>query len=116
MFCPSQDYGTLSAWAVWAYLGLYPLTGSPTYILGSPVFANATLAVPSAWESNAAAWGDHDHVAAAPRPVLRMVAHNASDRNIFVSRAAVNGAPLTEPFIDHAILFPTSSPGLLEYW
>lgn len=36
----------MSAWYVWAALGLYPLTGSETYILGSPVFPQAIVHLP----------------------------------------------------------------------
>lgn len=37
----------LSSWGVWAFLGLYPVPGMGLYVLGSPVFANATVAVPT---------------------------------------------------------------------
>jgi putative alpha-1,2-mannosidase len=29
----NDDYGTMSAWVIWSSIGLYPLAGSPTYIL-----------------------------------------------------------------------------------
>jgi hypothetical protein len=32
----NDDYGTMSAWLVFATLGLYPLSGAPFYIIGSP--------------------------------------------------------------------------------
>jgi putative alpha-1,2-mannosidase len=32
----NDDYGTMSAWLVFASLGFYPLSGAPFYILGSP--------------------------------------------------------------------------------
>jgi hypothetical protein len=32
----NDDYGTMSAWLVFAALGLYPLSGAPFYIVGSP--------------------------------------------------------------------------------
>lgn len=35
--------GTMSAWFVWGTLGLYPLTGTDKYFLGSPAIDNATL-------------------------------------------------------------------------
>jgi len=114
----NDDYGTLSAWAVWAYLGLYPLAGSGTYVLGSPVWANATLAVPAAWEVDAPPF-NATAAARPPRPVLTIVAHNASAANVFAYRAAANGVPLTTPFVEHAALFPPSRgapAGRLDFW
>ena len=35
--------GTMSAWYVWTALGLYPLTGTDTYLIGSPVVNKATI-------------------------------------------------------------------------
>jgi predicted alpha-1,2-mannosidase len=34
----NDDSGTLSAWYVWASVGLYPIAGSTTYALGAPIF------------------------------------------------------------------------------
>eukprot|EP00049_Salpingoeca_infusionum_P012982 m.241311 g.241311 ORF g.241311 m.241311 type:complete len:752 (+) comp15323_c0_seq1:878-3133(+) len=39
----NDDYGTLSAWYVWAALGIFPRAGSDTYYLGAPLFANVTV-------------------------------------------------------------------------
>ena len=39
----NDDYGTLSAWAVFGWLGFYPLAGTDTYILGSPRFPRVRL-------------------------------------------------------------------------
>lgn len=34
----NDDGGTLSAWAVWASIGFYPLAGTERYVLGWPIF------------------------------------------------------------------------------
>eukprot|EP01052_Picozoa_sp_SAG31_P014796 SAG31_NODE_931_length_10914_cov_5.629589_6_plen_366_part_00 len=39
----NDDFATMSAWAVWAWLGFYPLTGTDTYMLGSPRFAHVRI-------------------------------------------------------------------------
>ncbi len=39
----NDDCGTLSAWYVFSALGFYPVAGSDTYLLGSPLFGKATL-------------------------------------------------------------------------
>jgi putative alpha-1,2-mannosidase len=105
----NDDFGELNAWAVWACLGLYPLaaTAKGTYILSSPCFANVSLALPAA---EAACMGG----AAAPG-LLNIVAHNFSAANVYVARAALNGANLPTPFVDHAQLIG-AAPGLLEFW
>ena len=36
----------MSAWYVWGALGLYPLTGTPLYFMGSPAVDKATIALP----------------------------------------------------------------------
>jgi putative alpha-1,2-mannosidase len=39
----NDDAGTLSAWAIWATLGLYPVTGTDVYAVGSPAVGRAEV-------------------------------------------------------------------------
>lgn len=39
----NDDYGTMSAWFLWAALGLFPQPATQNYILGSPVLASARI-------------------------------------------------------------------------
>lgn len=91
----NDDYGTMSAGAVWALLGLYPLVGTDVYIIGSPSFTNTTVGT------------------------LRIIARNATGaaggQNVFVSSATLNGARLATPFARHADLFPPLPGALLEF-
>jgi putative alpha-1,2-mannosidase len=42
--CPgNNDAGSLGSWYVWSCLGLYPMTGTPHYLLGSPSVESAEL-------------------------------------------------------------------------
>jgi predicted alpha-1,2-mannosidase len=44
----NDDLGTMSAWFVWSALGMYPMTpGTPTLALGSPLFTQAVVTLPS---------------------------------------------------------------------
>ncbi len=44
----NDDLGTMSAWYVWSALGMYPMTpGTATLALGSPLFSQAVLTLPS---------------------------------------------------------------------
>jgi putative alpha-1,2-mannosidase len=39
----NDDYGTMSAWFLWAALGLFPRASTQTYILGSPLVSSARI-------------------------------------------------------------------------
>jgi len=39
----NDDGGTLSAWYVWAALGMYPLAGTDRYVLGAPMFERVEI-------------------------------------------------------------------------
>ena len=42
--CPgNNDAGSLGSWYVWSCLGIYPLAGTPCYLLGSPSVESAEL-------------------------------------------------------------------------
>ncbi|MGH3170063.1 MAG: glycoside hydrolase domain-containing protein, partial [Trebonia sp.] len=44
----NDDLGAMSAWYVWSALGMYPMTpGTPALALGSPVFTEAQVTLPS---------------------------------------------------------------------
>ena len=44
----NDDLGTMSAWYVWSALGMYPMTpGTSTLALGSPLFPQAVITLPS---------------------------------------------------------------------
>ena len=90
----NDDVGELNSWAVWATLGLYPITATTTYVLSSPCFEDVSV-------------GN-----------LRILAHNFTIGNVFVSKAMINGKPLMTPFVDHSDLFGGSSSdgNLLEFF
>lgn len=41
--CFSKQPGAMSAWYAWGSLGLFPLAGSSTYFICSPVFDQVTV-------------------------------------------------------------------------
>jgi predicted alpha-1,2-mannosidase len=44
----NDDLGAMSAWFVWSALGMYPMTpGEPALALGSPMFTQASITLPS---------------------------------------------------------------------
>jgi predicted alpha-1,2-mannosidase len=89
----NDDYGTLSAWYLLASMGFYPITGSSTYVVGSPLFDKFSMR--------------HKH------GILTIIAHNNSKENVYVDRAVINGKPLGS-FVDHKDLIQRNA--LVEFW
>jgi predicted alpha-1,2-mannosidase len=80
----NDDYGTMSAWYIFASMGFYPLAGSSTYLIGSPAFDRITI-----HRNNG-------------QCTLSIIVHDNSEENIYVERVLLNGETLsTFPFIDH---------------
>ena len=77
----NDDCGTLSAWYVFSALGFYPWPGSTRYYVGTPTFDRAVVHL---------AGGD-----------LTITA-NGLDLGHYVQDVTLDGAPLTEPWFDHA--------------
>eukprot|EP00753_Platysulcus_tardus_P003815 PLAT12492.40.p2 GENE.PLAT12492.40~~PLAT12492.40.p2 ORF type:complete len:785 (+),score=427.60 PLAT12492.40:176-2530(+) len=90
----NDDYGTMSAWQLFASLGFYPQAGSTRYLLGAPVVPLARLRTAGG--------------------TLTVRAHDVSDSNIYVQRATLNGKPLTEPWLHHADLLAEDAQ--LQFW
>ncbi|MBN6150714.1 GH92 family glycosyl hydrolase [Xanthomonas sp. AmX2] len=81
-----EDNGEMSAWYVLAAMGLYPLRmGSPDYVIGSPLFRQATLKQPGGRQ-------------------LLVRAQNNSPENVYVQSLKVNGKPWTRTWIPHRLL------------
>jgi len=104
----NDDFGTLSAWLVWASIGLYPQAGSTRYFLGSPSVGHTCV------RSSASAPSLDGVAAAAACDVLEIVAHNASSANVYVQRAALGGVALRQPFVDDADVMRSGK--VLEFW
>ncbi len=82
----NDDGGTMSTFAVFTALGLYPLAGSDRYTLGSPVFPRAELDVPGG--------------------TFTIVADGASREAIYVQSVTLDGAPVDRPELRHSDLAP----------
>ncbi len=77
----NDDGGTMSAWAVFSALGIYPLVGSDQYAIGSPLFSRVQLRVPGG--------------------VFTIAADGAAAENAYVQSADLDGVPLTRPILIH---------------
>jgi len=79
----NDDAGTLSAWYVFSALGFFPWAGSDLYYVGTPAFERATLHLPG---------GDF------------LVEATGHDQGPYVQSVVLNGAPLDQPWFNHADL------------
>jgi putative alpha-1,2-mannosidase len=76
--CPgNNDSGGLSSCYVWNALGLFPVAGQPYWLLGSPSFREASISI-----------GENTFSISAP---------HASEENIYVTGARLNGTALDTP-------------------
>lgn len=90
----NDDAGQMSAWLVFASMGLYPVCpASGEYALGSPVFENVEIALENG-------------------KTFIIKALNASPENIYVESVRLNGRPLDKYFISHEEIM---NGGVLEF-
>ena len=86
----NEDTGTMSAWALFSMMGLYPdCPGSPYYTLTTPVFDRVTLHLDPRF------WPGGDLVIEAP---------HASPSQIYISDISLGGKPLKTYRVSHADL------------
>lgn len=78
----NEDLGATSSWLVWAELGLYPaVPGVGGFVVGSPLFPKATIALAGGKQ-------------------LVITATGAADDAPYVESLSVNGKPTTKSWID----------------
>jgi len=78
-----EDNGEMSAWYVLSALGLFPLCpGHPAYVLGSPLFAKATLHLVNG-------------------NTLEIEAHNQGRDAVYVRETQLDGERYTRTWITH---------------
>jgi len=78
----NDDAGTLSAWYVWAAIGLFPNAGQPFYYIASPVFSRSVIHLE----------GGKTFTVEAP---------GTSAANLYVQAAALDGRPLNRAWLTH---------------
>jgi len=80
----NEDCGQMSAWYILNSMGFYPICpGDSRYSIGRPSFDKVEIEV-------------------ADGQLFTVIAENRSESNPYVQEVLLNGAKLTEPFIDHA--------------
>ncbi len=79
----NDDSGSMSAWYAFQAMGLYPNAGQDVYLITSPVFTSASINLP----------GGGKFVIEAPE---------ASETNIYIQSATLNGQPLDRCWLRHS--------------
>lgn len=78
-----DDQGATSSWYVFSALGFYPVDPStPDYIIGSPLFDDATIQLGNG-------------------KTFEIVAHHNSATNKYIQSATLNGKPWPKPWFSH---------------
>ena len=81
--CGNDDCGQMSAWYVFSSIGFYPVCpGSNDYVIGSPSVEKATINLENGKQ-------------------FTVKASNLSDKNIYIQRILLNGAPLAGYILKH---------------
>jgi predicted alpha-1,2-mannosidase len=77
----NEDCGQMSAWYVFSAMGFYPVCpGDNQYVLGSPIFDKATINLENGKQ-------------------FIIIAHNQSEKNIYVQSVKLNGKPYSKSYI-----------------
>lgn len=80
----NDDAGQMSAWYVFGALGFYPVCpATPHYVIGSPVFPRAEIAVGNG-------------------RTFTIEAEGTSPENIYIQSATLNGKPYNKSYISHS--------------
>ena len=75
----NDDSGGLSSWYVWSAVGIFPVTGMPVMLIGSPLYEKSTIHLFG---------GD-----------FTITAINQGDENIYVQQAWLNERPLDRAYL-----------------
>ncbi|GAA4780373.1 GH92 family glycosyl hydrolase [Olivibacter ginsenosidimutans] len=82
-YCGDEDNGQTSAWYVFSALGFYPVApATDEYVLGTPLFKEAKVILPSGKE-------------------IVLHATNNGQENRYIQELKVNGTPYTKNFLKH---------------
>ena len=85
-YCGDEDNGQTSAWYVFSALGFYPVCpGTDQYVLGAPLFKNATVHFENG-------------------KTLEIKASQNSRTNIYIKDMKVNGAEYSKNYVTHSLL------------
>ena len=90
-----EDGGAMSAFVMFSMMGFFQVTpGIPVYTIGSPVFEKTVIDLPDGKK-------------------FTIIAKNASNENIYIQKAFLNGKEITHPWFTHKELMNGSTLKLI---
>ena len=95
-FCGDEDNGEMASWYILSVLGFYPVcpgSSVPRYEIGTPRFDEVTIDLPK-------------------NKTLSIVAHNNSNKNIYVQSVKVNGENIERSWLKHEEII---QGGIIEF-
>jgi len=93
--CGNEDCGQMSAWYVWSAMGFYPVNPqNGVYVFGSPAIDDAEISVPGG-------------------KTFKIIAHENSQKNIYIQSVLLNGKKYTRSYIRHQDIM---NGGKLEFF
>ena len=90
----NSDAGAMESWVLWAMLGLYPVTGQTTFLIGSPWFSDLKIATGGGKS-------------------LHITTNGGSDTSYYVQGLKVNGEKWTKAWVSWSDVFENG--GTLEF-
>jgi putative alpha-1,2-mannosidase len=85
--CGNDDVGQMSAWYLLSAMGIHPFcTASNIYCIGSPLFHEIELKLDSKYHEGES---------------LRIVAHDNTDKNMFIQHATLGGDALDRAWVTY---------------
>jgi len=90
----NSDAGAMESWVLWVMLGLYPVTGQTTFLIGSPWFSDLTISLGSSKS-------------------LHITTTGGSDNSFYVQSLKVNGKKWTKAWVSWSDVFENG--GTMEF-
>jgi predicted alpha-1,2-mannosidase len=84
----ASDAGAMQSWILWNMIGLYPITGQTTFLIGSPWFKDMTIQLGGG-------------------NTVKMTAIGGNGTSIYVQSLKVNGQPWTQNWLSWSDIFAT---------
>ncbi|TKA72667.1 hypothetical protein B0A49_07818 [Cryomyces minteri] len=101
----NSDAGAMQTWLLWNMIGLYPLTGQSTFLIGSPWFSQ-TIALAAGKTLNITVTHTNTNAnATVARSSNNSSNSSSSDTAYYVQSLAVNGKPWTKAWIAWSDVF-----------
>jgi len=88
-----DDSGSMSSWYCFHSMGFFPVAGQDLYLISSPVFKKVTISMDNG-------------------KLFTVLAPKASDKNIYIKSAKLNGKPLNHAWFRHTDI---AEGGTLEF-